>query len=110
MSSKRVTNESMFDFEALKKVNPAITPGVFEWWESLNQQQKAWYCEIHPNSDLTLGHLGQRAFDGWDQAQMQQYHRQQADALKLNLMGSVDIEAKDKLARIYHLQLRLAGL
>jgi hypothetical protein len=109
MTEKRISPESRYDPTTVTKSNCAVTPAVLKWWASLSQQQKAWYCEIHPISELTLGHLGQLVFDGWDQAQMRQYHAQQADDLKLCLIGAVDLEAKAEFARLYDLQLRLAA-
>ena len=109
MGNKRIADESRFDFEAQKAYTPIMSKGLLEWWDSLNQQQKIWCCEAHPNSVLTKGHLGELIFDGWDQTQMCQYHKQQADDLKLCLMGAVDLEAIAKLDQLYRLQLQLAA-
>lgn len=109
MTDEPVSPESQYNPETVRNSRVKITPGLLEWWASLNQQQKAWYCEIHPISDLTLGHLGQLVFDGWDDAQMRQYHAKQAHDLKLCLMGAVDLEAIAELDQLYRLQLRLAA-
>jgi hypothetical protein len=110
MSSKpHIADESRWDEEAQRKYNPVFKPSLLEWWDSLNAQQKIWYCEAHPSSCLTKGHLGKEIFEGWDAPKMKVYHQKQAADLKLSLMGAVDLQTIAKLDQLYRLQLRLAG-
>ena len=107
MGSKRIADESQFDYEAQRLYSPQMSQKLLDWWGSLSTQQKILYCDAYPNSCLTKGHLGSEVFEGWDHAQMRQYHKQQADDLKLSLMGAVTLEDIAKLDQLYCLQLRL---
>ncbi|GAB6967457.1 hypothetical protein JCM25156A_14940 [Komagataeibacter kakiaceti JCM 25156] len=108
MDRKRVAPECRFDADRLKTVNPTITAELLRWWESLSQQQKIWYCELHPNSDLTRGHLGQIRWRLYDRDQMKHYHKKEADSLMWNMMGAVDPDTRRQFAALYRLQLELS--
>lgn len=109
MTDKRVSPESEFNPDSLKKINPVITPGLLAWWASLNQQQKIWYCQLYPNSDLTKGHLGQLIFHGWDAVRIRRYHQEQANDLKICIMGATKLSAVTKFDHLFQLQVVLAA-
>lgn len=107
MSKDGISDESRFDASLLLKVNPTVTDSLLNWWNSLSQSQKIMYCSLHPNSDLTKGHLGKMVFPGWDKEMMRRYHKKQADDLKLNMIAELSKSKKDHLKKMYLSQKKL---